>query len=223
MAVPLFFIAIAVLVAGGILLINRSLRLLSLSKKNTRRRRSMPQAFQVLGSVCVFVFGLLLLMLALYVRTYKVFTKEEPVARIQCVPLDALDYDMILRFVPLKGGEEGTPELYRLSGDQWAVGGHILQWHPWLNILGLHTGFRITRIEGRYVSAEDEASGSRTVYDLGGTATQRIWHWLYRHHEDIPLVKAVYGNTAYTFPMKDRTFEVRVTLSGFMVEPDQRR
>lgn len=223
MAVPLFFIAVAALVAGGILLINRFLGLLSLSKKSRRRRRAMLQAFQVLGSGCVFVFGLLLLMLALYVRTYEVFTKEEPVARIQCVPLDGLDYDMILRFVPLEEGEEGTPELFRLSGDQWAVGGHILQWHPWLNILGLHTGFRITRIQGRYTNAEDEASRSRTVHDLGNTRTERIWHWLYRHHEDIPLVKAVYGNTAYTFPMKDRTFIVRVTLSGFMVGPDQQR
>lgn len=223
MAVPLFFIAVAGLVAGGILLINRFLRLLPLSKKSRRKRRAMLQAFQVLGSSCVFVFGLLLLMLALYARTYEVFTKEEPVARIECVLLDGLDYDMILRFVPLEEGEEGTPELFRLSGDQWAVGGHILQWHPWLNILGLRTGFRITRIQGRYTNAEDEASRSRTVHDLGDTRTERIWHWLYRHHEDIPLVKAVYGNTAYTFPMKDRTFVVRVTLSGFMVGSDQQR
>ncbi len=126
---------------------------------------------------------------------------------------------MILSFVPLEDGEEGIPRIFRLNGDQWAVGGHIVQWHPWLNLLGLHTGYRITRIEGRYLKAGDETSQRRTVYDLEDSKIQRVWYWLYRHHEDIPWVKAAYGNTAYTFPDKDQTFVVRVTHSGFMVAP----
>lgn len=221
MAVPLFFIAVGILVTGGTLLIIQLLRLLPISKKSTKKRGVVPQAIQALAGGCVFMFGLFLLMLVLFSRTYEVFTREEPVARIQCFPVEGLDYNMILRFVPLEGGKEGTPGLFRLNGDQWAVGGHILQWHPWLNILGLHTGYRITRIEGRYLEAEDEASALRTVYDLGDSRTQRIWHWFYRHHEDIPLVEAAYGNTAYTFPEKDQTFVVVVTHSGFMVAPDQ--
>jgi len=223
MAVPLFFIAVAIIAAGGILLMVQFLRLLPFSKKKRKKRGLMPQAIKALASVCVFTLGLFLLMLVLFARTYEVFTMEEPIARIQCVPVEGLDYNMILRFVPLEGGKEGTPRLFRLNGDQWAVGGHILQWHPWLNMLGLHTGYRITRIEGRYLKAEDASSVPRTIYDLGDSRTQRIWHWLYRHHEDIPLVKAVYGNTAYTFPEKDQTFVVMVAHAGYMVAPDQQK
>ncbi len=220
---PLFFIAAAIILAGGISLVIQFLRFLPFSQKKARRQGFAGRAMKVLGSGCVFLFGLLLMVIVLFAQTYEAFTREEPVARIQCVSVEGLDYDMVLRFVPLKGGKEGDPRLFRLNGDQWAVGGHILQWHSWLNLLGLHTGYRITRIEGRYLKAEDEASAKQTVFDLGESRTERIWHWLYRHHEEIPLVKAAYGNTAYTFPNEDETFLVMVTGSGFKVAPDQKR
>jgi hypothetical protein len=223
MAVPLFFIAVVILAIGGVLFILQFLRALPFSRRKRNKRWDVPQALQALASACVFIFGLFLLMLVLFVRTYDVFTREEPIAQIQCVPVDGRDHDMILRFVPLAGGKERTPRLFRLKGDQWAVSGHILQWHPWLNVLGLHTGYRITRIEGQYLEAEDEASRRRTVYDLGDSWTQGIWHWLYRHHGEIPLVRAVYGNTAYTFPEADQTFLVMVTISGFKVAGGRER
>jgi hypothetical protein len=217
MAGPLFFIALIIIAAGGVPLLIQLLRILPCFRKNSRKRGAVPQIIRALGSGCVLLFGLFFLMLVLFARTYAAFTREEPIARIQCISVKGLDYDMVMRFVSLEQGREGSPELFRLNGDQWAVGGHIVQWHPWLNLLGLHTGYRLTRIEGRYLNAEDEATGSQTVYDLGDPTRQRIWHWLYRHHESIPLVRAAYGNTTYTFPAKDQAFVVKVTRSGFMV------
>lgn len=223
MAVPLFFIAVAILAIGGVVLIIQFLRVLPFSRTKGKKRGFVPQTVRVLTSACIFVFGLFLLMLVLFVRTYDAFTREKPIARIQCIPVDGLDYDMILRFVPLEGGKEGTAGLFRLKGDQWAVSGHILQWHPWLNMLGVHTGYRITRIEGQYLKDRDETTRPKTVYDLDDSWMQGIWHWLYRHPGEVPLVKSAYGNTAYTFPEKDRTFLVLVTLSGFKVAADQQR
>jgi membrane protein implicated in regulation of membrane protease activity len=223
MAAPLFLVAVVVLTIGGILLLGQFFTWLPLSKKRRGSGGVVPRALQVLTAGLVFVAGLFLLTLVLFARTYDVFTREEPIARIQCAPVEGVDYDMILRFVPLVDGREGTPGLFRLGGDQWAVGGHILQWHPWLNLLGLRTGYKITRIEGRYLNAGDEEARPRTVYDLEDTKTHNVWHWLYRHHEDLPLVRAVYGNTAYTFPERDETFLVVVTHSGFKVEPERGR
>jgi len=220
---PLFFIAATIIVVGGILLMVQLFRWLPFSRRKRTRGEFILQAVKVLGSACVFVSGLFLLMLFLFAQTYEAFTREKAVARIQCAPVEELDYEMVLRFVPLEGGREGFPRLFRLNGDQWAVGGHILQWHPWLSLLGIHTGYKITRIEGRYLKAEDESAEPRTVYDMGDSRTQLIWHWLYRHHQEIPLVNAVFGNTAYTFPEKDQTFVVTVTHSGFKVAPDQKR
>ncbi|NIO04429.1 MAG: hypothetical protein GTN74_07370 [Proteobacteria bacterium] len=219
---PLFFVAATMTVLGGILLIFHAFRLLPFSRRERTKGGLIFQAMKALASACVFLLGLFLLMVVLFAQTYEAFTREEPVARVQCVSVEGLDYDMVLRFVPIGGEQEGFPRLFRLRGDQWAVGGHILQWHPWLNILGLHTGYRITRIEGRYLKPEDELSEPRTVFDMGNSRTEVMWRWLYRHHDEIPFVGAVYGSTAYTFPGEDRTFVVTVTLSGFKVAPDQK-
>ncbi len=217
LAFPLLFVAVAVVVVGVILFVAQVIRLIPFSRKPSEKRGVMGRIVRSLLSVCIVLFGLFLLMLVMFARTYEVFTREKPVARIHCVPVESQDYSMILRFVPLTERGEGTAALYRLRGDQWAVGGHILRWHPWLNILGLGTGYRITRLEGRHLHAEDGPPEVRTVYDLGERRMQRLWEWLYRYHEDVPLVKAAYGSTVYTFPDKDKVFLVAVTSSGFTV------
>jgi len=217
LAFPLLFVAVAVVVAGIILFVTQVIGLIPSSQKSRAKRGVTGRVIRFLLSVCVVLFGLFLLMLVMFVRTYEVFTREKPVARIHCVTVESQDYSMVLRFSPLTERGEGAAAVYRLKGDQWAVGGHILRWHPWLNVLGLDTGYRITRLEGRYLHAEDEPPEVRTVYDLGERRMQRFWEWLYRYHEDVPLVKAAYGSTVYTFPDKDKVFIVAVTSSGFTV------
>jgi len=215
MAIPVLLIALGLIATGGVVIIVQLARLFFGRKKGSAVLRVI---WSLLGC-CIMVFGLFLGTLVLFVRTYEAFTYEEPVARVDCVSVDGLDYDMVLRFAPLEGGREKTASLFRLKGDQWSVGGHILQWHPWLHLVGLHTGYRLTRIEGRCVKAEDQVSRDATVYDLDHSWEERIWHWLYRHPDDIPWIKAVYGNSAYTFPAKGKTFLVAVSRSGFMVKP----
>ncbi|NIQ38571.1 MAG: hypothetical protein GTN81_08275 [Proteobacteria bacterium] len=220
---PLFFIGATITLVGGILLVVHAFRLLPFWRRTRDKPSFILQAMKMLLSGIVFLVGLFLLSLILFAQTYEVLTREEPVARIQCASVTGMDYDMVMRFIPITRGEEGYPQLFRLNGDQWAVGGHILEWDPWLNILGLHTGYKVTRIEGRYLKAEDETTERRTVYDMGDPRTETVWHWLYRHYSEIPLVRAAYGNTTYTFPDKDQTYVVMVTRTGFKVTVDQKK
>jgi len=217
LAFPLFFVAVAMVVAGLIVSVTQVIRLIPVGRKRGAKPGVMGRFVRSLLGVCVVLFGLFLLMLVMFVRSYEVFTREKLVARIHCVPVESQDYTMILRFAPLTERGEGPAALFRLKGDQWAVGGHILRWHPWLNILGLDTGYQITRLEGRYLHAEDEPPEGRTVYDLGERGMQRLWEWIYRYHEGVPWVEAAYGSTIYTFPDEDKVFLVAVTTSGFTV------
>jgi len=223
MAVPLFVVAAVMVVAGAILFIAQLIQLVPFSRTARGKRGVLRRIMGALLSACLVLFGLFVLMLVMFSRTYEVFTREKPVARIHCVLVEGRDYNMILRFAPLTTGRTGEASLYRLKGDQWAIGGHILRWHPWLNILGLDTGYRITRLEGRYLHVEDETTEARTIYDLGEWRMQGIWQWIYRHHEDIPWVKAAYGSTVYTFPDKDKVFLVAVTHSGFTMTSESAR
>jgi hypothetical protein len=223
MAVPFFVAAAVMVVAGAILFVVHLIRLVSFSRKAKGKVGVLRRIMGALLSACLVLFGLFVLTLVMFSQTYEVFTREKPVARIQCVPVEGRDYTMVLRFAPITAGKMGEASLYRLTGDQWVIGGHILRWHPWLNLLGLHTGYRITRLEGRYLEAEDQTTEARTVYDVGEWHMQPIWQWLYQHHEDIPWVKTAYGNTVYAFPDKDKVFVLAVTHSGFTVTSESVR
>ena len=53
-----------------------------------------------------------------------------------------------------------------LRGDELYVDARILKWTPLANVLGLHTGFELDRVSGRYVDLDDEQELPRTVFSL---------------------------------------------------------
>src|SRR5207244_5096563 len=46
--------------------------------------------------------------------------------------------------------------MYDLAGDALYMDAHILKWHPWVNLLGLHTSYELDRVAGRYNEVSDE-------------------------------------------------------------------
>ena len=107
LAFPLLFVAVAVVVVGVILFVAQVIRLIPFSRKPSEKRGVMGRIVRSLLRVCIVLFGLFLLMLVMFARTYEVFTREKPVARIHCVPVESQDYSMILRFVPLTERRDG--------------------------------------------------------------------------------------------------------------------
>ena len=46
------------------------------------------------------------------------------------------------------------------------IEGDIIKWKNWLNFLGLHTRYRLTRLQGRYSSVEAEVHQPHTIHSL---------------------------------------------------------
>lgn len=86
--------------------------------------------------------------------------------------------------------------------------------------MGLRTMYKLTRVRGRYLRAEDEKKGPMTVYSLVPDEADPRWRWLYEYGPRLPLVKGVYGNAVYAFPAEGKTFYVYVTTSGFMISEE---
>ncbi|MCH6560613.1 hypothetical protein IH799_09705 [candidate division KSB1 bacterium] len=156
------------------------------------------------------------LFLAAFIQSYKSFTKEELVAEIRCVPLEDGSDSMFLEISRIEGGRKLGPQKYILNGDQWALEGDVLKWDDWLNFVGLHTMFKLTRVRGRFVNYEDEISQKPSVFSLVKSESNPKWRWLYKYGYKLRFVSAVYGNTVYTYPAKGKVYEVYVTTSGFI-------
>lgn len=94
-------------------------------------------------------------------------------------------------------GQDGKPtsdKTYLVLGNEWMVQGDMIKFAPMFSMLGLRSGYKITRLEGRYDSAELETSGKHTVVELNGGDDHffQVAHSL--ESMIAPFVDAAYGS-----------------------------
>jgi len=165
------------------------------------------------------------------IGTYHHFTREKPVAEIATRPLLNADGRPItlVSFHPLGNG----PDRYLLvRGDQWMIEADIVKWKPWLNMLGLRSRYRLTRLQSRYLDIETERSAPRSLFSLiddsliddsridaprADGERHPFWRFLYRSAQMLPLVDTVYGSAAYQDLHNDRHYQVFIGNSGLII------
>ena len=181
------------------------------------RMVSLPNAvIWALASLLLMTIGLAVFGFTMALRAYHIFTKEELVAIIKCVPGEE-DKSLILDYTEVVNTKRKLTKQYTLKGDQWMVDGDILKWDNWVNFLGIHTCYKTTRVSSRYLDVKDETSQPRTAYELNG-GTDLLWKTLYRDGQGLPFVEAAYGSATYQFPGENIVFGVYVTTSGYMTK-----
>jgi hypothetical protein len=174
-----------------------------------------------------FIFALILiwimfsaagLFVTSFIKPYRSFTNKELIAVVRCQPLDNGTNTMQMELRLAKNGDIVGRETFTLKGDQWAIEGDILKWDDRLNFLGLHAMYRLTRVRGRYIDIQNEIQNTPTFYSLARDEGTLNWRWLYKYGHKLPFVTAVYGNTVFTYPSKEDTYEIYVTTSGFIAK-----
>ncbi|MGD8176614.1 cation/multidrug efflux pump [Marinimicrobium sp. ARAG 43.8] len=160
------------------------------------------------------VVALMLALASMDLFSYRQLTQEQAVATLSFKRLAEQRYEATLVH---SNGEEET---FELQGDQWQLDARLIKWKGMVAGLGVHPGYRLDRLSGRYYSLTEERSAERTVY---GLASDRwgpdLWSWVNRHPEWFPLVDARYGSATFV-PMADNAlFEVRLSATGLLARP----
>ncbi|HEY6157158.1 MAG TPA: hypothetical protein VIV88_06865 [Gemmatimonadales bacterium] len=168
------------------------------------------------------LLGLLLLALAglaaaisVGLRQYHALTLEVLAATVTTEPLGPQRFRAMI-VLPDK-----RLAMYDLAGDALYMDAHILKWHPWVNLLGLHTSYELDRVAGRYNAVSDERGKPHTAYELARPAWP-AWtdlFWIARRHLLGPLVDAEYGSAAFVASTKPARYEVRVSTTGLLMRP----
>lgn len=176
-----------------------------------RRRRWSAGALASLSGLVLLLLGVLGWGVVLGTRGYRALTREKVAATVTTRSTGARSF----RAVVERPGS--APDTFRIAGDQLYVDAHVLKWRPWVNVLGVHTGYRLTRIGGRYRSLQAERSAERTVYDLSSGPAIDVVGAL----DELPvlgrMVDATYGSGAFVPADDSGRFEVRVTTSGLLI------
>lgn len=188
-----------------------------LRRKPTKRLSAIASTLKLLLILLLISASIALVFLSAFLRSYTAFTQRELAATIRCTTVPGTEDTMILVLTTSEPPPANEIHRYLLRGQQWTVEGHILKWDDRLNFLGLRTMYKLTRVRGRYLRADDEMNKSATVYSLVPNEDDPRWRWLFEYGPRLPFVHAVYGNTVFTFPSEAKTFAIYVTTSGFMV------
>ncbi len=170
------------------------------------------------GLVILLVLIIVFLLLALN-RIYISFTAHELVATVECRPAFGYGPDAFeLILTPIVKGEPQEEQSFILKGEKWSVGGDILEWQSYMNLLGLRSMYRLTRVQGGYIHAEDEMTRDITAYYLVEDEESEFWMTLYDIAVKIPFIKSAHQNFVSTYPYFGDTFQIYVTPSGFTLE-----
>jgi hypothetical protein len=177
------------------------------------RRRRFFWGRAVSGSVMLLV-AISLLYLAILLQTYVGLTSEILVARIHATSLanvpNFMSVDVTLYN---QHGDVTHHEVDGVCGNEWELQGDIVRFPDWANLLGMHTGYKLTRLEGRYDDPSQEMTWYHTVVELNGgddnffKTLQNQGGWLH------PVVEASYGN-AIILPADDNTYDVYLSQTG---------
>lgn len=173
-----------------------------------------------LGGGISTVFGLLFLALAalagtitLATRGYRALTREELAATVKTEPLPHQRFRATITL------PDGKLAMYDLSGDAFYVDARIVKWHPYVNILGLHTAYELDRVTGRYNDVKDERSKPHTVYSLARPKPLDIFRLIKAVPPLDLLIDAEYGSATFTAARRPATFNVLVSTSGLLIRP----
>ncbi|MGH7537193.1 MAG: hypothetical protein ACREMF_01040 [Gemmatimonadales bacterium] len=176
---------------------------------------------KIVGSVAALLAGLLCLSLGalsgavtIGVRGYRALTREDVAARVRTEPLGPQRFRAT---VELPDGRSGQ---FDISGDALYVDAHILKWRSMLNVLGLHTGYELDRVGGRYHAVDDEQHRPHTVFPLAPERPVDVFAFVRRHPRLLaPLVDAQYGSGTFIGVERPGRFEVRVSTTGLLIRP----
>lgn len=142
---------------------------------------------------------------------YRALTHEVVAATITTERSAEKEFRAIVRF------PDNRLAIFNLAGDQFYVDAHILKWHPIANVLGVHTGYELDRISGRYASLEDERTQPRTIFSLSETKMLNFFDVARRFGFLRPLVDAEYGSATFAPTAARAEYEVRVSTSGLLL------
>lgn len=198
--------------AGLILLISMFVDLGS----RTHRRPGGLRLGRGIGGIVLFVLAVSLLWLTFLVQSYLGLTGDILVAHVHATKVANAQHTMSVELILYdKNGHQASDETYQVLGDEWVLQGDIVKFPAYLNALGLHSGYKLTRLEGRYDDLNLERHAEHTAIALNGgddtffqTARQQNWM--------SPFVEATYGNAVFQIT---GTYNVYISQTGLFAKP----
>lgn len=158
------------------------------------RRRRGPKA--VLGrgipALALLLVATVLLWIATLLQTYLGLSGEIKAAHVVAKPVAGQPHKLDLELTEFdEDGSPGTPTTYRIDGDLWALQANIVELEPWVNALGFHSGYKLSRLYGQRLDGKSPAQDHTLLHggdrDFFEDMNNNRWF-------TSPFIRSTYGN-----------------------------
>ncbi len=209
-------IVLLIIGLGGLALLAHVLHQLAVGQRDPltgKRQRRLLWGRGISALILLFL-SISLIYLAVLLQTYFALTSSIKVATVRATTIANLQHEMSVDLTLYdKHGNITSRKTLAICGDEWELQGDIVKFAAWTNLLGLHTGYKLTRLEGRYDDPNLERNAKHCLEELNG-GDDNFFKTLHDQGGWLkPVVEASYGN-AVILPADGITYDICVSQTG---------
>ncbi|MCP2290698.1 hypothetical protein [Nocardia amikacinitolerans] len=150
------------------------------------------------GGLVLLVVAVLLLWVATLMQTYLGLSGEIKAAHVVVSEVAGEEHQLEVDLTLYGDGDDpDRREKFRVQGDLWVLQANIVELEPWVNALGFHSGYQVTRLYGQRL--DGVATTQNHIFLNGGDADffadMRDGKWW-----TDPFVRSAYGNAVIATP-----------------------
>jgi len=178
------------------------------------KKLKMFAALKKLSAFLLFAFVTLTISFFLIgTHGYRALVKEDAIATITVSPTGEQKFHARMDF------PDGTHQVFSINGDELMVDAYVLKWKPWVNILGLHTAYRLDRIRGRFQDIDEERNQPQSIYAINAKSGKGIAQWREDYQFLSLLLDVEHGSASFVSANQKKKFQLAVTTNGLLIRP----
>lgn len=179
-----------------------------------RRVRPALRPRRGVSGVVLLLVSVVLLWFTFLTQTYLGLTGEVHAAHVTATPVENVPHTLMVDLTLYdEHGRTQARHTYQVEGDRWVLQANILELKHWVNVLGVHSGYKLTRLYGQYVDGTPPRQ--RAIFLDGADedffrSTQDGRWWT------AAFVRSAYGNAVISGPGE---YEVYVSQDAIKTRP----
>ncbi|MCM6777391.1 hypothetical protein NDR87_28280 [Nocardia sp. CDC159] len=150
------------------------------------------------SALAVLLVAVVILWITTLLQSFLGLTGEVKAAHLVAKPV-ANDPHTLMVELTLFGDEEHPEQraTYQVEGDMWVLQANIVELEPWVNALGFHSGYKVTRLYGQRLDGvavkQNQIFLNGSDQDFFEDMRDQTWYTK-------PFVRSAYGNAVIAVP-----------------------
>ncbi|WP_439858696.1 hypothetical protein [Pseudomonas sp. MBLB4136] len=109
---------------------------------------------------------------------------------------------------------------FTFQGDLWQLDTRLLQWKGLAALIGLHPGYRLEKLSGRFLTIEQQSQAQHTRVELASSPYGvDLWRWLRLGQHDLFMFDPQALRVTYLPVADGAVYAVSLTSTGLLAEP----